>query len=391
MGLFSKKNFGDNTVLIIDINDFSFEAAIFSRQRGAPYELVEFLEKGNLIHENLEATARNIEIQLERILRKIIDKAARAKKRIDFCFITFSPMWRISENHLVKIKKDAPFVFIKKDFDELLKSEDSAFFKNLKNTFNFERLKLIEADIMSVLLNGYPSETPFDKSVKTVELHIFISAVDKRLFDFINNILRVRLNLSFEEKTLFLKSGALISFASLKDFFPREGALLVNVGSETTEIIFIKNGRIEETAHFNKGTDFFVRRAVSELKISLNIAESYFTRFQNNLLEAGVREKFKNIISGATRDFKNHFFEAVSEISAGNFLPQDLFFLSLKSLPQDLFVFKNQNGDQIFNVHKISLSELFPEKEKFCYNNSSSSLCLPSVFLNKYLDYGTKQ
>lgn len=388
MGLFSKKNSGENTVLIIDINDFSFEAAIFSRRSGSSYELVEFLEKGNLIHENLEMSARNIEIQMERALKKIIDKATRADKKIELCLITFSPMWRVSESHLVKIKKDAPFVFTKEDFDELFKNENSLFLKNLKNNFNSERLKFIEADIMSVLLNGYSSETPFDKSVKTVELHIFISAIEKKLFDFINNLLKVRLNLSFEENTLLLKSGALIFFAGLKDFLPRASALLINVGSETTEIIFIKNGRIEETAHFNKGTDFFVRRAAGELKISSNIAESYFIRFQDNLLDVGAEEKFKKIISNAARDFQEHFLEAVREISAGNFLPQDLFFFSFKPLPQDLFVLKNKNKDAFFNVHKISLSELFPEKEKFCYNNSSSSLCLPSFFLNKY--YGTK-
>lgn len=391
MKFFSKKQKRGGYILIIDINDFSFEAAIFSYERGgAPYKLVEFLEKGNLIHENLEATAKNIEIQIERALRKIIDKAVRAGKKISYCLITLSPMWRVSESHLVKIKKDIPFVFLKKDFDELLKNENSIFLKNLKNTFNSARLKFIEADIMSVLLNGYPSHTPFDKSAKTVELHIFISALEKKLFDLINNLLKIRLNLSFEENTLLLKSGAEVFFVALKNFLPRDRALLVNVGSEITEIIFVKNGYIEETVHFNHGADFFVRRVMSGLKISFELAESYFARFKNNLLDAGAEEKFKNIVSGAARDFQNHFLEATREISANHFLPQDLFFLSLKPLPQDLFALKNKDGDQIFNVHKISLKELFPEKENFCYNNDSSSLCLPLVFLNKYLDYGIK-
>lgn len=389
MSLFFKKNLAVSNILLIDINDFSFEAVIFSKRKGLDYtyKLTETLEKGVFLQESLEITVSNIEIQLERHLRKIVDKVLLINKKIDFCFISFSPIWRISQSHLVKIKKETSFIFTKNDFEEIFKNEDSSFFKKLKDNFDFKHVKIIETDITHVLLNGYETNSPFGKTAKTFEFHIIVSVIQKKLFDFINNLFKIRLNLSFEDNNLLLKSDVEVFFTVLKNFLPLDNSLLVNIGGETTEIIFIKNSYIEEIVGFNKGVDFFTRRVASSLKTSLSLAESNILRFYNDALEDNAREKLKKIFLGAACDFQKHFLDAVSEINTNYPLPQDLFVLSIKPLPQDLFVLKNQNGDIFFNIHKISLNEIFLKKEDVCYNNSSSSLCLLSVFLNKYLNY----
>lgn len=340
-------NVEGKSALFVNIHDFTVESMI--------------LDSDNTIN---MASGIKEEAALKRALAKISDKYKALKY-----FVVFSSPWSLSQTHLVRARKDAPFIFSEKYFDEILKNENSLFLKNLKNNFNPDYFRFLEADIMKVLLNGYEIKdlNPFKKKIKNIELLIYMSVVKKEVFNVVSEV--------FKKKDLVIKTRPAIFYFILKDKEKEnKDFIITDIREEITEIVLIKNGCIEEIINFNKGYNFFARRIMNGLNISLNEAVSMFDRYNRNLMEENKKYELKNILKSAEDDFKESFSNIVNELSKNNFLPKDLRYFSEKAINNQLFEIKNRQGEDIFKLNEI-LSDV----------NNRSFLTLQSLYFKKYL------
>lgn len=339
------------SALLVNIHDFTVESMI--------------LDSDDTIN---TVSGIKEEAALKRALAKISDKYKALKY-----FIVFSSPWSLSQTHLVRARKDAPFIFSEKYFDEILKNENSLFLKNLKNNFNPDYFKFMEADIMKVLLNGYEIKdlNPFKKKIKNIELLIYMSAVKKEVFDAVSEVF----NDGFQKKNLVIKTRPAIFCFILKDTEKENrDFIIIDIREETTEIVLVKNGCIEEIINFNKGYNFFARRIMDGLNISLSEAVSMFDRYNRNLMEENKKYELKNILKSAENDFKESFLNIVNELSKDNFLPKDLRYFSEKAINSQLFEIKNRQGE-----------DFFKPKEILTNANNRSFLTLQSLYFKKYL------
>lgn len=343
---------GGKSALLVNIHDFTVESMV-----------LDSMNTTTVINGIKE------EVSLKRALTKISDKFDCLKY-----FIVFSYPWSVSQTHLVRARKDASFIFSEKDFNEILKNENSLFLKNLKSNFNPDYFKFMEADIMKVLLNGYEINdlNPFKKKIKNIELSIYMSAIKKEIFE----VVLSSFNSGFQKKDLIIKTRPAIFYSILKYLDENKNSknfIIADLREETTEIILIKNDCIEETICFNKGYNFFVRRIMDNLNIPFIEAVSVFDRLNKNILEDNKRHELKNILKSAENDFKESFLKAVEDLESGHFLPKDLWYFTENFMGNHFFEIKNKQGENIFEPKEI------PTETK------GSFLSLQSLYFKKYL------
>lgn len=343
-------NSSGGQALLVNIHDFTVESAILDSD-------------SNITAVNNINNIKD-EIALKKALTKISDKYEALKY-----FVVFSSPWSVSQTHSVRARRDAPFMFSEKDFDEILKNENSLFLKNLKNNFNPDYFRFMEADIMKVFLNGYEIKdlNPFKKKIKNIELLIYMSAVKKEVFDAVSGI--------FKKKDLTIKTRPAIFNFILKDKEKENRDFLIaDVKEETTEIVLVRDGCIEEIINFNKGYNFFVRRIINILNISLSEAISMFGRYNINLMEENKKYELKNILKSAENDFRDLFSNVINELSKNNFLPKNLWYFSENAINNQLFEIKNRQGENIFEPKEILVD-----------TKNHSFLALQSLYFKKYL------
>lgn len=343
-------NVSGKSALLVNIHDFTVESMVLDSMNTATVI--------NGIKE---------EVSLKRALTKISGKFDCLKY-----FIVLSYPWSVSQTHLVRARKDAPFIFSEKDFNEILKNENSLFLKNLKSNFNPDYFKFMEADIMKVFLNGYEISdlNPFKKKIKNIELSIYMSAIKKEVFEAVLSAF----NSGFQKKDLIIKTRPAIFYSVLKYFDKNsKNFIMADLREETTEIILIKNDCIEETICFNKGYNFFVRRIMDNLNIPFIEAVSVFDRLNKNILEDNKRHELKNILKSAENDFKESFLKVAEDLGGGYFLPKDLWYFTGNFMGNQFFEIKNKQGENIFEPKEI------PAEAK------GSFLSLQSSYFKRYL------
>lgn len=383
---FFKKKFEiPENVLIINIDDFSIESAILSFGKDEnSWSFSNFeSEVFNSIDFGIDAK-QNAGVLLQRTMFKLIEKAANFKK-IGLCLITFSSIWNSSQTHLVRARRDNSFIFTEKDFDDILKNENSLFVSRLKNSFNADYFKFTEAEIMKVLLNGYEitSLNPFQKKIKSIEMSLYMSALNKDIFDFTANLVKSRLRLSISDKNLIIKSRPFVFFTGLEGYYnEKDGFILMDIQSESSEIILIKDGLIEETVRFNKGEIFFIRRVKDVLNISFYEAKNLFIRHNTNDVQEISRQKFKKTLDVAEAEWNSSFVLAIREINKNHFLPKNFLIYSKIPFSPLIFAMKDTSGNSMFNVKEISLPNALGVEE-----NSRENLFMQieAKFINNYL------
>jgi len=375
---------GRNRILAISVENFSYKSVLFSKNTDAAQGGIDFFDSGNIINE-FEVSERDLEKQAERAFRKIFDKAAEARGKIDLCLIIFSAPWHISETYKVEITKQTAFAFTRQDFDNVLKNEDSAFVKNVKTGFNSD-LKFIEGDIMKTLMNGYETHFPFDKKAETVKINIYISAVQKNLFDRINDLAKEQLGFSFENHKLKIKTRQMILFSVLRKKFDFEnGFIFIDIGSEITEITLIKNGYIEETTGFKKGRNFFIRRLMNGFNIEFHEAEDMFKRHNADLTESETNKKVGSILSGAKNDWLSGFSEIIKAMSKDYFLPKILAVFSPDMFLGKVFSGKDDLKINLFSeIKEVSCKDFFASGEYFDEKILNSFLFFEIAYLRDF-------
>lgn len=395
MLFFKKRSSDDDFGLIIFLDGFSVTAAILKYKAKNFLETLEILSKDSLLENDLDPVAKNLEARLKRIFANISEKAPSFsrkfsgrhlfKSKINGCLCVISSPWYLSETHSVKMKREEPFIITKEEFDKILKDENSLFFKKLKNEFSAGNFKFIEAEISDVFLNGYETPVPFGKRAKKAEFLIYLSAVKKSFFDGADNSIRQNLHLS-EEKSFFIKTVPPLLFYQFKDIlnFEKE-AILADVGSETTEIILIKNNHIEETASFGKGSNFFIRRLMNVFSASSAEAESMFLSARQNLLNPDSSQKIDSVLKDSRKDWQNSFCGILRELSGDYFLPPKLFIFSTIPSPEEFLFPGNLACDFNMDIKGISAKTIasYFKISEGNLKNFSPAMLAGAMFLNK--------
>lgn len=265
----------------------------------------------------LDATVSAIKRAGENIqkngLNKLTDNRIKIKN-IKRVFCIFKSPWYKIQIKTVRFKEEKPFTVSSKFISKILDGGDKDFLE--------PNAKLVEKQIIQMLLNGYSTNDPYGKKTTTVDSTLFKSSVPSNVQNKIENVLEA----IFTSSDVIFHTFALTSFSIARDMFKAENNfLLIDIDGEVTDIMLVRNEAIKKIASFNLGKNFLIRKVASSLKTVVEEAHSLIRLFFEGKGKKSESLKMEGILDEAREEWLSHFRKILSEFSDGMSLPRIVF------------------------------------------------------------------
>ena len=354
MRIFSQDKAKDKgeLVLVFDIGSSSVGGAlVFLEKSGVPKIILTTREPITL-EENIDAdrflssTVKSLEI----VAGKIYKAGLGAPSSI-FCVLS-SP-WHVSQTRVIKLGKNAPFIFSSKLADDLIQKEIALFEEEhlVKYVNAGSPVRSIELKNIKTMLNGYESPNPLNQKAKELEMTIFISMSPEQILGKIEETIARH----FHPREIKFSSFVMASFAVIRDLYAnQENFLLVDIGGEVTDISMIKKNILRELISFPLGCNFMIRGVASALNCDLSEAKSYVALFQNGHATNPVAKKLELVIGKLKIEWLKKFQESLSNLSNDISIPATIYI----AVDKDLADFFSQTiKTEQFNQYTLTESK----------------------------------
>ena len=328
MGLFDTKK-KDKIVAIFDIGSSSVGAALAKIPddvNGQPH-IIASVRTDIVFHDELKFSdflddmIRALSLSVEALYHK---KLGAPEKII--CVLA-SP-WYISETRLIKMERTIPFTFTNKLADELLSKEItgliSAYQKKYQNITDAP--ELIEHQVVTVSINGYPVDEPLGKKTKQIDMNVIISLAPSscigRIIEAVSN--------TFHNTPVIFSSFMTTVYIAVRDKYISETSyLLVDVGGEVTDISIVSKNILKASVSFPFGRQTFFRFLMKQSGLKdIHEAETLFSMYTKDTLEAGQKEKLKPILASIATSWSQGFRESIESLPQAFSLPGTVFLIS---------------------------------------------------------------
>lgn len=350
MVIFSRNKNKEKLILVFYLGSSSVEGALFYTQKsGIPKIVFSIsepidLEKTIEIDRFLTSTMKSLKIVVN-----LVHSAGFGAPDEIFCVL--SSLWCISQTRIIKLEKNAPFIFTPKLADELIKKELALFEE--ENSVNYARsgspVRLIEIKNIKTVLNGYETTNPLNQKGKEVEMTIFVSISGEQILGKIEETIKV----DFHSKKVKFSSFALSSFAVIRDMYIQtENFLLVHVGGEVTDISMIKKNILNESISFPLGFNFMIRGVSFISNSSLSEAKSLISLLKDGHTTEALSKKIGPVVDKSKAEWLHKFQESLADISSDISVPATVYITVDKDIAE-LFV-ETIRGEQF---HQYTLTE----------------------------------
>ncbi len=297
--------------------------------------------------------------------------------------------WYVSQTRVIQIEKNVPFVYTKKFEEDLVKKEIERFAteRNLDTGEKDGGAQVIDKQIIQIKLNGYSYVDPYEKKAKKAELAIFLSVSPTFLIERIRNTIKKTLN----AKSVFFSSFVFMSFIVFRDIYKEtKDFLIIDVGSEVTDIAFVRNDLLEGSTSFPSGKNFILRRLVAGLKMSNDEVVSLMQLYQDGNIETGMKERIDKFLLPAKNEWLKHFQNSLFTLSNNLTLPDAIFLTAGENLVrwfQDTITKEEFNQYVLtkkkFLVVTADKSTLLSFCTPGCENANDPFMLLESIFISR--------
>jgi len=292
MRLFSRSK-KDALIAAFDINSSSVGGILFFCH---PHRIPEILVTSRISTDflpdlNFSKIQRSLHKTFERVIAGFKKQMPEGRKKPDLVLIMFSSPYYVSQTKIIKLPKLKPFKITDKFLENLIADEIMSFKKRWQGT------EVIEAEKIRV---------DFDNSEISFYMSLGIKSIQDKLQECILH--------SFGETKMRFQSFPFVAFNALKTVMDiSEDLLLVDVGGETTDLILIRNGILEETISFPLGENFLIRKIAAAFRLSLE--ESFFLlrQYIRGDLHADTHKKVREIVENATAKWCQFFEDSFKE------------------------------------------------------------------------------
>ena len=390
MGIFSRNKEKGKLVLVFDIGSSSVGGALFWMQKSGIPEIVISLNEPITLQKTLDidnflsSTIKSLEIVVSKIYR-----AGIGKPEAIFCVLS-SP-WHISQTRVIKLEKNAPFIFTVKLANNLIQKE-AALFKEeylAKCLHTDSPVRLIEFKNIKTMLNGYETLSPLDQKTKELEITIFISISSEQILKKVEETIRGH----FHFKNIEFSSFVLASFAVVRDMYiNQKNFLLIDISGEVTDISMIKKNVLYESISFPLGRNFIIRGVASALDCSLSEAQSDISLLQDGHAAEFVAKKLTPVISKFQLEWLSEFQKSLANLSNDISVPATIYLIVDKN---SVDFFRRTIETEQFNQYTLTESKfkvIFLGAEVFhgmaVFENNiirDPSLIMDSIYINRFL------
>ncbi len=182
-------------------------------------------------------------------------------------------------------------------------------------------VKLINAAIVDVRIDGYPVINPVDFQGREVSMSVFNAyapIVHLGALETIADELNLDLLSIAAEPYAVARS---IEVADMLDF----SAIFIDVGGGTTDIAVVRNGGLEGTKMFALGGRAFTKRLMQEFQVSFDVAERMKIDYAQNRLKGEEAERIATLFADDCRIWLGGVELSLLEFAETDLLPPRIF------------------------------------------------------------------
>lgn len=237
--------------------------------------------------------------------------------------VSLSAPWIISKTSFLRLSSKAPTLVTPAVFSTLLRQSDE------ENRSELERevagTVKIEQKLIKSTLNGYDTPRPYGKEANEIEFTLFGSFSLPVVIDRIRDVITREVQC----KAIGFHSFSLLSFAVLRELFPREeDFIVIDISGEQTELSIVKKAIVAETATFPFGKNHLKRMLTKELGVPAATAETFFMLHGENKGTGGLFGRASGLITIAEGVWQREFAAALRLFSSEMLPPRTLYMTS---------------------------------------------------------------
>lgn len=200
-------------------------------------------------------------------------------------------------------------------------------YERIKRQISFEMgkddvdVKLINAAIVDVRIDGYPVVNPVNFQGRDVSMSVFNAYAPMVHLGALHTIA--------EELDLDLLSIAAEPYAVARsvevDDMIDFSAIFIDIGGGTTDIAVVRNGGLEGTKMFALGGRAFTKRLAQEFQVSFDVAEKMKIDYSNNRLESEAAGRVAALYADDCRIWLGGVELSLIEFAETDLLPPRIF------------------------------------------------------------------
>lgn len=324
MKLFKKKSKNSDIIVVLDIRSSSIGAGVVTHAKNEEpiihwtNRLRVFPESGGDVNSLVTRAYK----QIDDILKEVVTKGLPSIKGINLkdrsvdevCCVFASP-WYESKIKNFEVKEKGEIKFTKEYFNKVLNKEQ-------------ERDKVspgtiqVDKKILSVLMNGYETENPFDKKVEHLVLSFYSSFVSKKTI----GDLEKRIQNNFNIKKIHFSTHPMVTISAIKSVFHSlSNFILIDVGGEITDISLFKNSMLHSLVTVPHGINFFVREIAEKCSMDKENAISQLNAMCDNHFDKKCIEPTAQIVKQTKNAWLLKLKEVIDTEWQGETVPPTIF------------------------------------------------------------------
>jgi hypothetical protein len=233
---FAKKK--TKTVLIIDISSSSVGAGISiiptdTLSTMLPQSIA-FVRNTIPLKEHFDAT-HFLQTTLKYLDASLQSLGHKTKLVPDMVQCTISSPWFVSHARTIVYEELTPFICTEKLVQSLVAQE----LEKIRNTTSDEELVTIEQQISQFTLNGYITQSPFDKKTNSMTIGLCVTQSSKECIEHFNTLIR---RFYGTKKIHYTTTPFAIASVVAQKSSSEGSAMIVHIGEHITDIGFTKDG-----------------------------------------------------------------------------------------------------------------------------------------------------
>lgn len=338
--LFNNTNNKKNGLIIVDVASGSVGVGIVIFEVGQKPRII-FSDRDNYpIEERVKnkrvtvAMEEGLSKLMNRLFEKGIPLVSKVEKNIKFleCVCCLSSPWYVSTSRVLHFKFSQTSKITPEFIKDVIAHEEKTFTESIAKDATLidkdhnHKAIMIEGEILSTLIDGYPIDNILGRKASEFEMVLYLSAIPKSIKQIIENHIHKHL----PAISLNFHSLNTVYFSLLSKLFPNDNSfMMTHISGETTDISVIKNGVIIESISFPLGRNFIIRRLLQEVPgITPSIAMSMIRINSDGHDMPKVSERIKKILQDVEEDWVHLFFDSVDELKRRLFIPVKVFILA---------------------------------------------------------------
>ncbi len=240
-----------------------------------------------------------------------LEQRKMSHKKLSKIYVFLGSPWHVSKIDSSNEKKDKTFFITEKLLEEVVSKNFTQEHPDLMN---------IEKAITEVKANGYALKDPIGKKVLEVDVSFFSGSAQKKVVSKIEETIL----LSFPHTEIVFHTIPSSLYFVAKKILDKKDFILFIPEHEVSDILLIRNGRIEGTATVPYGKHRVVGTIASEMNLDIPHSFSIFRLWQEKKLEKDSSDKIDMIIDKARVEWNKLLSEGLWKLGSTVVLPRNI-------------------------------------------------------------------